>query len=54
MQLLRTAFGSEDEDGNAPTLGEQVRAGLRLYVLTAELLAPALRTEDRPLITHTI
>lgn len=45
MQLLRTAFGIESE---------QVRAGLRLYVLTAELLAPVLRTEDRPLIAHNI
>ena len=52
MQLLRTAFGIENEEGIAPTLSEQVRAGLRLYILTAELLAPVLRTEDRPLITH--
>jgi hypothetical protein len=54
VQLLRTAFGIESEEGKAPTLSEQVRSGLRLYILTAELLAPVLRTEDRPLITHTI
>jgi len=31
-----------------------MRARLRLYILTAELLAPVLRSEDRPLITHTV
>ena len=54
MRLLRIAFGIESEEGKAPTLSEQVRAGLRLYILTAELLAPVLRMEDRPLITHTV
>lgn len=53
MRLLRTAFGIESEEGQAPTLSEQVRASLRLYILTAELLAPVLRSEDRPLITQT-
>jgi hypothetical protein len=53
VRLHRTAFGIESEEDQAPTLSEQVRAGLRLYILTAELLAPVLRTEDRPLITHT-
>jgi hypothetical protein len=53
MHLLRAAFGIESEEGKASTLSEQVRAGLRLYILTAELLAPVLRTEDRPLITQT-
>jgi Nucleotidyltransferase domain len=54
VRLHRTAFGIESEEGQAPTLSEQVRAGLRLYILTAELLALVLQTEDRPLITHTI
>jgi hypothetical protein len=53
MRLLRAAFGIESEEGKVPTLSEQVRAGLRLYILTAELLAPVLRTEDVPLITQT-
>jgi hypothetical protein len=53
MQLLRAAFGIESEEGKAPTLSEQVITGLRLYILTAELLAPMLRTEDPSLITHT-
>jgi hypothetical protein len=54
MRLLGIAFGIESEEEKAPTLGEQVRAGLRLYILTAELIAPVLRTEDQPLITQTI
>ncbi len=54
VRLHSTAFGIENEEGIAPTLSEQVRAGLRLFILTAELLASVLRMEDRPLITHTI
>ena len=54
VHLLRAAFGIESEERKAPTLSEQVRAGLRLYFLTSELLAPVLRTEDRPLITHAV
>ena len=54
VRLLRTAFGIESEAGRAPMLSEQVIAGLRLYILTAELIAPVLRTEDRPLITQTV
>jgi hypothetical protein len=54
VQLLRSSFGIESEEGKAPTLSEQVRAGLRLYILTAEQLAPVLRMEDKTLITHTI
>jgi len=54
VRLQRTAFGIENEEWIAPTLSEQVKAGLQLYILTAELLAPVLRTEDRPLITHAV
>jgi hypothetical protein len=54
MHLLCIAFGIESEEGKALTLGEQVRAALGLYILTAELLAPVLRTEDQLLITQTI
>jgi predicted nucleotidyltransferase len=53
VRLWHTAFGIEDADSCAPTLREQVIAGLRLYALTAELLRPVLRAEDEPLITHT-
>lgn len=37
-----TAFANENEEGIAPPLREQVTAGLRLYVVTAGLLAPVL------------
>ena len=38
-RLRRTAFGIEDDGGRAPTLREQVIAGLHLYVETAALSA---------------
>jgi hypothetical protein len=53
-RLHRRAFGIESEDGQAPTLSEQVRAGLHLYILTAVLLAPVLRAEDSTLVTRTV
>ncbi|CAA9582213.1 MAG: hypothetical protein AVDCRST_MAG86-3001 [uncultured Truepera sp.] len=36
------------------TLPQQVRAGLNLYALTAELLKEVLQARDRPVITHTV
>lgn len=53
-RLRRTAFGVSEGDEAAPTLREQVVAGLRLYVLTAGMLAGALRPEDEPLVTWTV
>lgn len=53
VRLFRTAYGIEDEQGNAPFLAEQVKAGLQLYVLTAELLGSILRPEDAPLVQQT-
>lgn len=53
-KLGRTAFGIEDEQGHAPLLREQIRAGLQLYALTAQLLTPILRPEDAPLIVRTV
>jgi hypothetical protein len=53
LRLRRVAFGIDD-GGQTPTLAEQVRAGLRLYVLTAELLEPVLHPDDRPIIHHTV
>jgi predicted nucleotidyltransferase len=53
IRLCRTAFGIEAEDGQAPTLREQVAAGLRLYMLTADVLGPALCAQDLSLITQT-
>lgn len=54
LRLRRLAFGLEDAAGVVPTLAEQVRAGLRLYVLTAELLDAALQPDDRPIIVLTV
>lgn len=45
--VSRLAFGLE-----GGSLAEQVRAGLRLYLLTAELLADCLRPADQPLIAE--
>lgn len=49
LRFLRTAYGLT---GSA--LNEQVRAGLELYALTAELLEPVLQGRDRPIIEHTV
>jgi hypothetical protein len=54
LRLRRLAFGLEDEAGVAPTIAEQVRAGLQLYALTAGLLDAALQAEDRPIIALTV
>jgi len=54
VRLRQIAFGIAQEDGRPPTFQEQVLAGLRLYGLTATLLAPILRPEDQPLITQTV
>lgn len=54
LRLRRIAFGIEDGAGAAPTLAEQVRAGLHLYALTAELLDEALQPEDRPIVALTV
>jgi hypothetical protein len=54
LRLRRVAFGLEDEAGVAPPIAAQVRAGLRLYRLTAALLDAALHPEDRPAIAHTV
>lgn len=54
VSLRRAAFGIEDEHGRTLTLREQVQAGLRLYVLTAELLSPVLLPEHRPIIEQAV
>ncbi len=52
VRRRRAAFGLEDRYGVVPRLREQVTAALRLYALTAALLAPVLAEEDVPLIEH--
>ena len=53
-RMRRTVFGIAKPDGNPPTLREQVEAGLRLYVVTAEMVADALCPEDAPLVNQTV
>jgi len=54
VRLRHITFGIAHTDGRPPTLREQVVAGLRLYSVTVELLAPMLRPEDHPLIMQTV
>lgn len=54
VSLRRSAFGIEGEHGHAPTLREQVIAGLQLYVVTAELLTAVLQPADAPLVAATV
>jgi hypothetical protein len=54
VRLRRITFAIPDAHNNAPTLHEQVVAGLQLYIETARLLAPVLRAEDQPLIEQTV
>jgi hypothetical protein len=54
VRLRRIAFGVEDAAGAAPSLAEQVRAGLALYALTGERLAPVIAPHDRALVERTV
>jgi hypothetical protein len=54
VRLRHIAFGITWENEVAPSLREQVTAGLRMYVVTAEMLAGFLRPEDEPLVAETI
>jgi Nucleotidyltransferase domain len=54
VRLRQISFGIADAEGRPPSLREQVAAGLRLYIVTAELLAPMLRGEDQALIKQTV
>lgn len=38
----------------SPTLVDQIKAGLQLYVATAELLDDALLSQDKPLVQETV
>ncbi len=49
LRLLHESYGLTDL-----SLAEQVRAGLELYCLTAELLDAVLQGTDRPLIENTV
>ncbi|MEZ4713332.1 MAG: nucleotidyltransferase domain-containing protein [Caldilineaceae bacterium] len=53
-RLCRTAFGLHETGHAPPSVHEEVRAGLRLYVETARLLANAIQAEHAPLINQTL
>jgi hypothetical protein len=53
-RLRRTAYGIEDGNGHAPTLREQVVAGLRLYVLTASYLDKTMPDKEREMVRATV
>jgi hypothetical protein len=55
VQLLRLAFGIGSAlAGPAPSLVEQVRAGLQLYVVTSQLLGSILHLQDRLVVDDTV
>lgn len=54
VRLRRVAFGIEGQNGKAPSLREQVIAGLQLYVATAQLLGHVLEPADRVLVEQTV
>jgi hypothetical protein len=53
-QLYGVAFGVAEVHGRPPSLRERVVAGLKLYMLTAELLGSAVQPEHASLITETV
>ncbi|MEZ4658540.1 MAG: nucleotidyltransferase domain-containing protein [Caldilineaceae bacterium] len=53
-RLCRTAFGLHETGQPPPSVHDEVRAGLRLYVETVELLANAIQPEHALLIDQTV
>ena len=56
VDLRRQAFGIDHNivEQKSPALADQIKAGLQLYVVTAELLGDALLAQDKPLIQETV
>lgn len=54
IRLRRTAWGIEDDKGLAPTLMQQVVAGLQLYVETVQLVTSALQPSDVTKVNATV
>jgi hypothetical protein len=52
-RLCRRAFGIETQTGELFPLSDQVRAGLALYALTAEMLIDMLQPGERELVLET-
>jgi hypothetical protein len=53
-RLRRIVFSVGGIGENPPTLHEQIVAGLRLYIVTAEMLEGILRPADAPLVEQTV
>jgi hypothetical protein len=53
-RLRRIVFSVEGPGDSPPTLDEQVIAGLRLYIVTAEMLKDILQPADAPLVEQTV
>jgi len=50
-RLCQAVVGARDQPA---TVRERVVAGLRLYILTAQLIGDALQAEDAPLVMETV
>lgn len=54
VALRNRAFAVNGLDGIVPSLREQIAAGLQLYALTAQLVAPALQDDEREMVTEVV
>jgi hypothetical protein len=54
VRYRRAAFGVDDGTGRPPALREQIMAGLRLYVLTANYLDRVLPSQEGQLVRATV
>jgi hypothetical protein len=54
VKYRSAAFGIDDGSGRPPSLRNQVIAGLRLYVLTADLIVRALSGKEGELVRATV
>jgi hypothetical protein len=52
--LRSQAFAVNGLDHPSPALRQQIKAGLELYALTAQLVAPALQKGDSELVENTV
>jgi hypothetical protein len=53
VKLRQIAFGVAGDDGTPPPLRAQVRAGLRLFAATVDLIHDDLQPEEGPLVEAT-
>ncbi|MCP4428055.1 MAG: hypothetical protein GY803_26515 [Chloroflexi bacterium] len=53
-RLCRASFGIKSKEGGVFSLPEQVMAGLRLYILTADMIRNDVGIDARAIIDHTV